>query len=55
MLFKDKQNKTISAIQNFKKSVELNPQNTNAKERLKNLKKKIDQLCIVLNLRMLCF
>jgi hypothetical protein len=40
MLFKDKQSKTISAIQNFKKSIELNPLNTNAKEGLKKLKKK---------------
>jgi tetratricopeptide (TPR) repeat protein len=31
---------TISAIQNFKKSIELNSQNTNAKERLKKLEKK---------------
>lgn len=31
---------TISGIQNFKKSVELNPQNTNAKARLKKLEKK---------------
>jgi hypothetical protein len=30
---------TIRAIPNFKKSIELNPQNTNAKERLKKLDK----------------
>jgi hypothetical protein len=31
---------TVSGIQSFKKSLELNPQNTNAKEMLKKLEKK---------------